>query len=1574
MDDFIERQYQTVLAEKAMQKNSILFLPTGSGKTFISIMVLKEIFNLLEPDFFSGGKRAFFLVNTVALVDQQAKVLERHLLLDKVGRYSGDMNLDGWDKCVWQEEFCKFQVMVMTAEILNQLLLKKYISLSNIALMILDECHHAVEDHPMRQIMRLFIDCDPKDQPKVIGLTATLLNGTPKSLPRVTDDVKKLEVTLHSTVATVDDWGIVQQFSTKPKEVFRTYRCIMDLVLENFIDQKVNEAYEFTKNFSFVTQDSAPVKRVEGFVPFFSKKGNDIPNLLRQISKQLGWLGPYGCSKTLEAIWVTLRLQQQKMEDKSSIAMINSIICLLVSLSRYLQSHMKEDKLPESLKAYRFSSPKVLTLVDMLKTHYENCKTGPEEMQALIFVEEKMTAKILCSVLKNIAEKSAEFSFIKTGFMVGGSYNPFNETWEGAFNKHINDQIVERFRNHEINVLVCTDVLEEGIDIPACNLVVRFDIAKSFRSYVQSKGRARHDTSLFCLMSSAQELGNYRDKIHYFREIYARLEELLVGHTDTRVAPSDRELNDLYESEIEPYYTPLGSKVTMTSSISLVNNYCLSFAHDRFCRVSPSWYKKGSAPRIEVAIQLPKLSPMQTMVKGVPMPTLKHAKRAAALEICKMLHQAGELNDNLLPNTKYLEESDMNELLPLWESEDKASKAVTGTHKKTRLYHLKAPVCFENCKPNENEVVYLHLLEICPAYDPPKSDPRKLVIHSVLMEQRSFAILSSKPLSQVCQFPVFSKFGAMNVKINNNAALITLKEHQLSLITEYHYNLFTTMIPLGKSYLVFSRDSFLIAPTKFDSRGSVLLDFDAMQVKVDTKESLGNLEKCIVTPIHRGVSVLHEAYFVTRVCHELTSRSKFPNLSYSTYEDYFQRHHKFKICKPSLPLLEVQPFKVISNDLIPRYGKAESTSSDVTYFPQEVCRILATDGCLFLKAMLLPSVLHRLERMLVADDLRRVICQGILIGGENLTSDKCELWKTTYKTIKEEVKNVVHDIFEVKITSPLKKVKLSTKLWGDLEEPLDIEHNFESVTLEDIKKYGEFANKKTSLANSPFRQNIQRSECRLPPLLQGEGLIKLLNEKNIGPHACTVLEAITAASADDYWNLERLETLGDSFLKFAVSFMLFRRFPDFTEGKLTTIKGQILGNRNLFYCAKAKDLGQYLKVNKVVPSEGWIPPSFGVPNVIFEEGLSAHMKHLLLSKEEQYNNIVEDSTLTELKNKVLSFAIAPTISDQTNQQNSNQMISDKTVADSVESLIGAYLEKTGPKAALTFLEWMRVIPFGTGAALKISNQNVTTHPAPVSNRELSKGVYQCLGYKFNDVSLLKEATTHASSTSISNTYERLEFVGDAVLDFLITAHIYENCGRLTPGELTDLRSALVNNITFACISVRYQFYKFLNAGSIALLGAIDRFAKFQEDRKHVIDEEVLILLEEHETRLAETVDVPKALGDVFEALIGAVFLDCGRNLSVVWKVIYRLLKTEISTFSKKVPKQVVRQLYECVGEKNMNFRVSESTKDQQMEQVHVVLTIRSNEGEMHFDGFGVNKTQAKKSAAKLALRRLKFGK
>ena len=66
---------------------------------------------------------------------------------------------------------------------------------------------------------------------------------------------------------------------------------------------------------------------------------------------------------------------------------------------------------------------------------------------------------------------------------------------------------------------------------------------------------------------------------------------------------------------------------------------------------------------------------------------------------------------------------------------------------------------------------------------------------------------------------------------------------------------------------------------------------------------------------------------------------------------------------------------------------------------------------------------------------------------------------------------------------------------------------------------------------------------------------------------------------------------------------------------------------------------------------------------------------------------------------------------------------------------------------------------------------------------------------------------------------------------------------------------------------------------------------------------MLILLEEGEVHIAESVEVPKALGDLFESLAGAIYLDSGLNLQEVWRVFYSLMRNEIgeSNFWKCFP-------------------------------------------------------------------------
>lgn len=204
-------------------------------------------------------------------------------------------------------------------------------------------------------------------------------------------------------------------------------------------------------------------------------------------------------------------------------------------------------------------------------------------------------------------------------------------------------------------------------------------------------------------------------------------------------------------------------------------------------------------------------------------------------------------------------------------------------------------------------------------------------------------------------------------------------------------------------------------------------------------------------------------------------------------------------------------------------------------------------------------------------------------------------------------------------------------------------------------------------------------------------------------------------------------------------------------------------------------------------------------------------------------------------------------------------------------MIGAYLIECGFRGALLFMAWLgiRVLPYERipydpdvpripGSTVPDEDNMITVYgswPEPKSPllcyipnagavlEDLLIGYDEFeknLGYKFRDRSYLLQAMTHASYTPnrLTDCYQRLEFLGDAVLDYLITRHLYEDPRQHSPGALTDLRSALVNNTIFASLAVRHGFHKYFRHLSPGLNEVIDRFVRIQNENGHSISEEV----------------------------------------------------------------------------------------------------------------------------------------
>lgn len=114
----------------------------------------------------------------------------------------------------------------------------------------------------------------------------------------------------------------------------------------------------------------------------------------------------------------------------------------------------------------------------------------------------------------------------------------------------------------------------------------------------------------------------------------------------------------------------------------------------------------------------------------------------------------------------------------------------------------------------------------------------------------------------------------------------------------------------------------------------------------------------------------------------------------------------------------------------------------------------------------------------------------------------------------------------------------------------------------------------------------------------------------------------------------------------------------------------------------------------------------------------------------------------------------------------------------------------------------------------------------------------------------------------------------------------------------------------------------------------------------------------------EETEVPKCLGDIFESVAGAIFLDSNKSFNTVWKVYYRMLKPFIEKFTTKVPKSPIRELLELEPE-TVKFEKPERLLDG---RIRVTVEIISKG---RYKGVGRNYRIAKNAAAKCALKNLR---
>ncbi|NXT55007.1 DICER Endoribonuclease, partial [Pluvianellus socialis] len=1736
---YTPRKYQVELLEAALDHNTIVCLNTGSGKTFIAVLLTKELSYQIRGDFNKNGKRTVFLVNSANQVAQQVSAVRTHSDL-KVGEYSSLETTELWTKEKWSQEFSKHQVLVMTCHVALTVLRNEYLSLSNINLLVFDECHLAIQDHPYCEIMKICEDYP--SCPRILGLTASILNG--KCDPaELEEKIQKLEKILKSNAETATDLVVLDRYTSQPCEIVVDCGPYTDKSgLYGRLLKELDEAL------AFLNDCNISVHSKERDSTLISKQ------ILSDCRAVLVVLGPW-CADKVAGMMVR---ELQKYIKHEQEELHRKFLLFTDTFLRKIHALCEEHFSPASLDL-KFVTPKVIKLLEILRKYkpyerqqfesvewYNNRNQDnyvswsdsedddeDEEIEekektetnfpspftnilcGIIFVERRYTAVVLNRLIKEAGKQDPELAYISSNFITGhgiGKNQPRNKQMEVEFRKQ--EEVLRKFRAHETNLLIATSIVEEGVDIPKCNLVVRFDLPTEYRSYVQSKGRARAPISNYIMLADTDKIKSFEEDLKTYKAIEKILRNKCSKSVDTNETETEAIVDD---DDIFPPYVlrpdENSPRVTINTAIGHINRYCARLPSDPFTHLAPKC-KTRELPdhTFYSTLYLPINSPLRASIVGPPMSCARLAERVVALICCEKLHKIGELDDHLMPvgkeTVKYEEELDLH---------DEEETNVPGRPGSTKR---------RQCYPKA--VIF----SVCACLPPPS--PRT---HAMTNEiRKAFQLFDSwvchfSAEISVCfllipHFPVYTRSGEVTISIELKKSGFTLSLQMLELITRLHQYIFSHILRLEKPALEFkpteADSAYCVLPLNVVDDSSTLdIDFKFME-DIEKSEArtgipstqytkempfifkLEDYQDAVIIPRYRNFDQPHR-FYVADVYTDLTPLSKFPSPEYETFAEYYKTKYNLDLTNLNQPLLDVDHTSSRLNLLTPRHlnqkGKAlplssaekrkakwESLQNKQILVP-ELCAIHPIPASLWRKAVCLPSILYRLHCLLTAEELRAQTAIDAGVGVKSLPADFRHVypnldfgWKKSIdsksfisipnSTLVENENYCKHSTIVVpenaahqganRTSSAENHDQMSVSyrtLLNESPSKLQIDVSAELAAINGVSYNKNLANGNCDLVNRDFCQGNQLNYCRqeipvqpttsypIQNLYSSENQPKPSNEctllsnkyldgnanrstsdgcpkmavttstskainlskdradseknpssgyssKTLGPNPGLILQALTLSNASDGFNLERLEMLGDSFLKHAITTYLFCTYPDAHEGRLSYMRSKKVSNCNLYRLGKKKGLPSRMVVSIFDPPVNWLPPGYIVnqdkSNTDKWEKDETTKENLLANgKLDDYDDEEEDEDLmwrlpkeeTDFEDDFLEYDQehikfidnmlmgsgafvkkislshfsttdsnyewkAPKKTSLGNVQFSSdfddfdysswdamcyldpskaveeddfvvgfwnpseencgvdagkqsisydlhteQCIADKSIADCVEALLGCYLTSCGERAAQLFLcsLGLKVLPVikktdweGTLCATRENcndeqkNLSPNSVSACVANSEpsLYKDLeYGCLkipprcmfdhpdaektlnhlisgfenfekkiNYSFKNKAYLLQAFTHASYhyNTITDCYQRLEFLGDAILDYLITKHLYEDPRQHSPGVLTDLRSALVNNTIFASLAVKYDYHKYFKAVSPELFHVIDDFVQFQMEKNEMqgMDSEV----------------------------------------------------------------------------------------------------------------------------------------
>jgi len=483
------REYQLTLANAALGGHTLVCLPTGLGKTTVSLLVTARRLH-------DASGKSLLLAPTKPLVSQHADFYRTALDIpeDDIVVFTGEVSPDD-RAALWEDA----RVVIATPQVVENDLVGNRISLSDVTHLTFDECHRATGDYAYNYIAERYHE-DATD-PLVTGMSASP-GDDEEAILQVCENLGLQEV----EVMTEDDADV--DAHTHDTEVDWERVQLPDTVVEirDALNEVIRDRMEALKELG-VTNSTDPsvsereIQRIQGRLRDLmnndQSEGYQGMSLLAEVRK-LRTAVTYAETQSVEALRRYLDRQQEAARSSGAS-----------KADQRMVSEPTVRRASRLCRDYDDIHPK-FRRTRMLIAETLGIRDGE---RVIVFTESRDTAETLTD-------------FLADHFTVERFVGQSDTAGSDGMTQTEQQDTLDRFRAGEFEVLVSTSVAEEGLDVPEVDLVLFYEPVPTAIRSIQRKGRTGRQTEGRVVVLMAE---NTRDEAYFWksRQDEKRMEEEL---------------------------------------------------------------------------------------------------------------------------------------------------------------------------------------------------------------------------------------------------------------------------------------------------------------------------------------------------------------------------------------------------------------------------------------------------------------------------------------------------------------------------------------------------------------------------------------------------------------------------------------------------------------------------------------------------------------------------------------------------------------------------------------------------------------------------------------------------------------------------------------------------------------------------------------------------------------------------------------------------------------------------------------------------------------------------------------